>query len=50
MTNEEIRVQAEKLAHYVARGGNAARWLCSKDLTPKEQAAILCEVRKGGKR
>ena len=41
MTGQEAEYQAEKYAQHVLHGGNAKRWLDSKDFTAAEQSAIL---------
>ena len=38
---EAVRLQAEALRAYVARGGAASRWLDSKDLTPEDRRRVL---------
>ena len=38
------RFQAEKLANFVARGGNAKAWWASKGFTLSQRMAIKCEL------
>lgn len=41
LSDVEVRRQAEALAAYVTRGGNASRWLSSKGLAPADRRAVL---------
>lgn len=39
-SDEELRWQASKLAHYVKHGGSAKVWLDSKDFTAEDRRVI----------
>jgi len=41
MNREDIERQAEALRSYVSRGGDAKRWLRSKDFAPNDERLIL---------
>jgi len=41
LSDETVRLQAEALRAYVARGGSASRWLDSRDILPGDRAAVL---------